>query len=97
MHGILFFVKIVILNLELCSKINIYCFYTFFFHFPRIFWLQVGRERQSAFCLMQKYVDLQPLGTKLQIISVFSVDRVKGFIFIEAKKQQHIYEVFLFD
>ena len=42
---------------------------------------------------MQKYVDLQSLGTKLQIISAFSVEHVKGFIFIEAEKQCDINEV----
>ena len=42
---------------------------------------------------MQKYVDLQSLGTKLQIISVFSVEHVKGFIYIEADKQCDINEV----
>ena len=42
---------------------------------------------------MQKYVDLQSLGTKLQIISVFLVDHVKGFIYIEADKQCDINEV----
>uniref|UniRef100_F6HB58 NGN domain-containing protein n=1 Tax=Vitis vinifera TaxID=29760 RepID=F6HB58_VITVI len=52
----------------------------------------VGRERLSAFYLMQKYVDLQSLGTKLQIISVFSVEHVKGFIYIEADKQCDINE-----
>ncbi|KAJ9684691.1 hypothetical protein PVL29_016920 [Vitis rotundifolia] len=52
----------------------------------------VGRERLSAFCLMQKYIDLQSLGTKLQIISAFSVEHVKGFIYIEADKQCDINE-----
>ncbi|PIN24453.1 RNA polymerase II transcription elongation factor DSIF/SUPT5H/SPT5 [Handroanthus impetiginosus] len=52
----------------------------------------VGRERHSAFCLMQKYVDLENLGTKLQIISACALDHVKGFIFIEAEKQNDIYE-----
>ncbi|KAK1409632.1 hypothetical protein QVD17_36161 [Tagetes erecta] len=52
----------------------------------------VGRERHSAFCLMQKYVDLKALGTKLQIISAFAVEHVKGFIFIEAEKQRDINE-----
>ena len=42
---------------------------------------------------MQKYVDLQSLGTKLQIISAFSVEHVKGFIYIEADKQCDINEV----
>ncbi|KAL6565404.1 hypothetical protein OROGR_002355 [Orobanche gracilis] len=52
----------------------------------------VGRERYSAFCLMQKYTDMVYLGTKMQIISACAVDHVKGFIFIEAEKQQDIYE-----
>ncbi|KAG7998445.1 hypothetical protein I3843_01G259300 [Carya illinoinensis] len=52
----------------------------------------VGRERQSAFCLMQKYVDLKLLGSKLQIISAFALDQMKGFICIEAEKQCDINE-----
>ncbi|CAI9289945.1 unnamed protein product [Lactuca saligna] len=52
----------------------------------------VGRERHSAFCLMQKYVDLKALGTKLQIVSAFAIDHVKGFIYIEAEKQYDINE-----
>ncbi|KAF3945798.1 hypothetical protein CMV_027864, partial [Castanea mollissima] len=54
--------------------------------------LQVGRERNSAFCLMQKYVDLKSLGTKLQIISAFALDHIKGCIYIEADKQFDIIE-----
>lgn len=42
---------------------------------------------------MQKYVDLKDLGTKLQIISAFALDHVKGFFYIEAEKQSDIYEV----
>ncbi|KAL6980301.1 hypothetical protein U1Q18_021943 [Sarracenia purpurea var. burkii] len=52
----------------------------------------VGRERHSAFCLMQKYVDLHSLGTKLQIISAFALEHVKGFIYIEAERQVDINE-----
>ncbi|CAA2971924.1 Putative transcription elongation factor SPT5 homolog 1 [Olea europaea subsp. europaea] len=52
----------------------------------------VGRERHSAFCLMQKFADLNYLGTKLQIISAIAVDHVKGFIYIEADKQYDINE-----
>ncbi|XP_058007578.1 protein RNA-directed DNA methylation 3 isoform X2 [Hevea brasiliensis] len=52
----------------------------------------VGRERHSAFCLMQKFADLKSLGTKLQIISAFAVDHVKGFVYIEADKQCDITE-----
>ncbi|KAK3007686.1 hypothetical protein RJ639_013726 [Escallonia herrerae] len=52
----------------------------------------VGRERHSAFCLMQKYVDFKSLGTKLQIISAFAIEHVKGFIYIEADKQCDVNE-----
>ncbi|KAE9611796.1 putative translation protein SH3 [Lupinus albus] len=47
----------------------------------------VGRERISAFCLMQKFADLKLLGTKLEIISAFAVDHMKGFVYIEAERQ----------
>ncbi|CAB4300857.1 unnamed protein product [Prunus armeniaca] len=52
----------------------------------------VGRERHSAFCMMQKFVDLRSLGTKLEIISAFAVEHIKGFVFIEADKQSDINE-----
>ncbi|CAI0410893.1 unnamed protein product [Linum tenue] len=52
----------------------------------------IGRERQSAFCLMQKFVDLKSLGNKLEIISAFSVDHVKGYIYIEAERQCDLVE-----
>ncbi|KAF7131830.1 hypothetical protein RHSIM_Rhsim09G0146800 [Rhododendron simsii] len=52
----------------------------------------VGRERLSALCLMQKYVDLQSLGTKLNVISAFVVERARGFIYIEAERQFDIVE-----
>lgn len=42
---------------------------------------------------MQKYVDLKSIGTKLQIVSAFAVEHVKGFIYIEAEKQNDINEV----
>lgn len=42
---------------------------------------------------MQKYVDMKLLGSKLQIISVFSLDHLKGFIYIESEKQCDINEV----
>ncbi|KAK9061290.1 hypothetical protein SSX86_018470 [Deinandra increscens subsp. villosa] len=61
---------------------------------PRIWKVKctVGRERHSVFCLMQKFVDLKALGTKMQIISAFAIEHVKGFIFIEAVKQCDINE-----
>ena len=55
--------------------------------------LQVGQERLSALCLMQKFADLDSLGTKLKIKSAFAVDHMKGFVYIEAEKQYDINEV----
>ncbi|KAG7016327.1 Protein RNA-directed DNA methylation 3 [Cucurbita argyrosperma subsp. argyrosperma] len=52
----------------------------------------VGRERQSVFCLMQKFVDLNSFGTKLQIKAAFCVEHVKGFIYIEAPRQYDLIE-----
>ncbi|XVE75438.1 hypothetical protein DITRI_Ditri12bG0093900 [Diplodiscus trichospermus] len=52
----------------------------------------VGRERHSAFCLMEKFVDMKSLGNKLQIISAFSLDHIKGFFHIEADRQCDINE-----
>ncbi|XP_058074942.1 protein RNA-directed DNA methylation 3-like isoform X2 [Magnolia sinica] len=53
----------------------------------------VGHEMQVAFCLIQKYVDMRSIGTKLQIISAFSVEHVKGYIYIEADRERDVVEV----
>lgn len=58
--------------------------------------MQVGRERYLAFCLMQKFVDLKSIGTKLQIVSAFAVEHARGFIFVETDKQSDINEVLSF-
>lgn len=42
---------------------------------------------------MHKFVELRKIGNKLQILSVFSVEHVKGFIFIEAEKEHDLLEV----
>lgn len=42
---------------------------------------------------MHKFFELRKIGTKLQILSVFTVEHVKGFIFIEADKEHEILEV----
>jgi hypothetical protein len=47
-------------------------------------------ERLSAICLMQKFVHLKELDTKLQLISAFVVDHVKGFIYAEVESQNDI-------
>ncbi|XP_010452326.1 PREDICTED: protein RNA-directed DNA methylation 3-like [Camelina sativa] len=52
----------------------------------------IGREKHSVFCLMHKFVEMKKTGTKLQIISVFFADHVKGFIFIEAEKERDVLE-----
>jgi hypothetical protein len=46
-----------------------------------------------AFCLMQKFVDLKKYGTKVPIISAFSLDHVRGFVFVEAEKACDVTEV----
>ncbi|KQK05519.1 protein RNA-directed DNA methylation 3 isoform X2 [Brachypodium distachyon] len=46
----------------------------------------VGRERQMAFCFMQKFIDLKKFGTKVPIISAFSLDHMRGYVFVEAEK-----------
>ncbi|KAK1297500.1 hypothetical protein QJS10_CPB15g02034 [Acorus calamus] len=51
-----------------------------------------GRERQIAFCLIQKFIDLQMLNTKLQIASVFALDHAKGYVYIEADKECDVLE-----
>lgn len=51
---------------------------------------KVGREKNTVFCLIQKFVDLKVLGTKLQIISAFAVEHIKGFVFVEAEKQSDV-------
>ena len=43
---------------------------------------------------MQKYIDLNNYGSKMQIISAFALDHVKGYVFIEADKECDIIEVF---
>ncbi|XP_021751371.1 protein RNA-directed DNA methylation 3-like isoform X2 [Chenopodium quinoa] len=53
---------------------------------------KVGREKNTVFCLIQKYVDLKVLGTKLQIISAFAVEHIKGFVFVEAERQSDVAE-----
>ncbi|XP_077220123.1 kow domain-containing transcription factor 1 [Tasmannia lanceolata] len=52
----------------------------------------VGRERQIAFCIIQKYVDLQSLGTKLEIVCAFALENIKGYIYIEADREHDVIE-----
>ncbi|XP_021805662.1 putative transcription elongation factor SPT5 homolog 1 [Prunus avium] len=48
----------------------------------------IGREREAAVCLMQKYID-KP---ELQIRSAVALDHLKNFIYIEADKEAHVRE-----
>uniref|UniRef100_A0A1D1Y2K9 Putative transcription elongation factor SPT5 1 n=1 Tax=Anthurium amnicola TaxID=1678845 RepID=A0A1D1Y2K9_9ARAE len=52
----------------------------------------VGQERHLVFCLIQKYVALHNLGSDLPIISAFSLEHIKGYLYIEADKQHDIAE-----
>ncbi|CAN8257190.1 unnamed protein product [Cochlearia groenlandica] len=52
----------------------------------------IGREKHSVFCLMHKFVELRKIGNKLQTLSVFYAEHVKGYIFIEAEKEQDVLE-----
>ena len=49
-----------------------------------------------AFCFMQKFVDLQKIGTKVPIITAFALDHVRGFVFVEAEKACDVTEVHIF-
>ncbi|KAF2296607.1 hypothetical protein GH714_000539 [Hevea brasiliensis] len=50
---------------------------------------QIGRERETAVCLMQKYIDK---GSELQIRSAIALDHLKNYIYIEADKEAHVRE-----
>ncbi|PON74479.1 Transcription elongation factor [Parasponia andersonii] len=49
----------------------------------------IGKEREVAACLMQKYIDK---GLELQIRSVIALDHLKNYIYIEADKEAHVKE-----
>lgn len=53
---------------------------------------QIGKEREVAACLMQKYID-KGAELNLQIRSVIALDHLKNFIYIEADKEAHVREV----
>ncbi|KAK4490177.1 hypothetical protein RD792_000834 [Penstemon davidsonii] len=49
----------------------------------------IGREREVAVCLMQKYIDK---GSEIQIRSVIALDHLKNYIYVEADKEAHVRE-----
>ncbi|KAG8077061.1 hypothetical protein GUJ93_ZPchr0006g45722 [Zizania palustris] len=48
----------------------------------------IGHERETAICLMQKFIDRQDL----QIKSVVALDHLKNYIYVEAEKEAHVRE-----
>ncbi|GAB4844697.1 hypothetical protein Ancab_038099 [Ancistrocladus abbreviatus] len=50
----------------------------------------IGREREVAVCLMQKFIDR---GCDLQIQSIVALDHLKNYIYIEADKEAYVREV----
>ncbi|OQU85804.1 hypothetical protein SORBI_3004G313400 [Sorghum bicolor] len=48
----------------------------------------IGHERETAVCLMQKFIDR----SDLQIKSVVALEHLKNFIYIEAEKEAHVKE-----
>ncbi|KAM3224732.1 hypothetical protein ACQJBY_057852 [Aegilops geniculata] len=48
----------------------------------------VGHERETALCLMQKFIDRQDL----QIKSVVALEHLKNYIYVEAEKEAHVKE-----
>ncbi|KAL8130574.1 hypothetical protein V2J09_019729 [Rumex salicifolius] len=58
---------------------------------PKLFMVKcaIGKEREVAVCLMQKYIDK---GSELQIKSAVALDHLKNYIYIEADKESHVRE-----
>ncbi|KAF3568285.1 hypothetical protein DY000_02014627 [Brassica cretica] len=56
---------------------------------PKLWMVNIGREREVAVCLMQKFVDR---GSDLQIRSVVALDHFKNYIYVEADKEAHVKE-----
>ncbi|GER37717.1 transcription elongation factor SPT5 [Striga asiatica] len=50
---------------------------------------KIGCERELAIRLMQKSIDV---GSEMKIFSAVALDHLKGFIYVEAKKEVHVKE-----
>eukprot|EP00013_Stygamoeba_regulata_P001552 CAMPEP_0177634116 /NCGR_PEP_ID=MMETSP0447-20121125/3199_1 /TAXON_ID=0 /ORGANISM="Stygamoeba regulata, Strain BSH-02190019" /LENGTH=1069 /DNA_ID=CAMNT_0019135821 /DNA_START=2162 /DNA_END=5372 /DNA_ORIENTATION=+ len=64
-------------------------------HDPKL-WLvkcKVGKERDCAWRLLQKYLDHKAKGVDLQIRSVVAVDSLKGFVYVEAQNEATVKNV----
>ncbi|KAM0845688.1 hypothetical protein ACQ4PT_056194 [Festuca glaucescens] len=48
----------------------------------------IGHERETALCLMQKFIDREDL----QIKSVIALEHLKNYIYVEAEKESHVKE-----
>lgn len=51
---------------------------------------RIGTEKETAMTLMRKYLTLLNTDTPLQIKSCIAVEGLKGYIYVEAYKQQHV-------
>lgn len=60
-----------------------------------LFAIQVGRETLVTVGLFQKFIHMNTIGTKLPIVSVFSLEHIKGCVYIEAEKEADVTEVYL--
>ncbi|EDV19803.1 uncharacterized protein TRIADDRAFT_32870, partial [Trichoplax adhaerens] len=51
---------------------------------------KIGEEKSVAITLMNKFISFEAKGTPLQIKSVVAVEGLKGYIYVEAFKQNHV-------
>src|SRR5687767_4609452 len=49
--------------------------------------MQEGRERDVVFTIMRRCFDWEYTGNPLQVLSVFTRDTLKGYIYLEARQQ----------
>ncbi|CAN6440936.1 unnamed protein product [Victoria cruziana] len=65
------------------------------FHGDPVMWkvkCTCGHERKLVVCLLQKFIDLHSVGKKMELKSAFSLEHVKGYIYLEADRDSDIVE-----
>jgi transcription elongation factor SPT5 len=55
--------------------------------------IQPGKERDIIFSLMKRFFDRQYSDSPLEIYSVFARESLKGYIYVEARRQAHVQQV----
>jgi transcription elongation factor SPT5 len=65
----------------------------FFSNFLPIFGVQPGKERDVIFSLMKRFFDRQYSDSPLEIFSVFARESLKGYIYVESRRQAHVQQV----